>query len=161
MPTVRTLARSAADTEAFGAALARSLPASPALTVLALTGELGAGKTTLVRGLLGALGFAGAVRSPTYTLLELYPLGGRTIVHADLYRLRDPSELDFLGLREWAQPGFLWCIEWPERGGGRLPVADLTLSLAVTSAGHEITATAGSAAGSAWVAALEVPDARS
>ena len=151
---MRTLARSAADTEAFGAALARSLPEPGSLAVIALTGELGAGKTTVVRGLLRALGFDAPVRSPTYTLLELYPLGSRTVVHADLYRLRDPAELDLLGLREWAQPGHLWCIEWPERAAGRLPTPDLTLSLAVVAGGHEIAATAGSAAGTAWLARL-------
>ena len=157
---MRTLSRSAADTEAFGAALARALPASAALAVLALTGELGAGKTTLVRGLLRALGVQGPVRSPTYTLVELYPALARTVVHADLYRVHDPAELDFLGLRDWARPGFLWCIEWPERGAGRVPAPDLTLSLAVTGDGHEITATSGSAAGEAWLAAVAASDGR-
>src|SRR5262249_24431314 len=155
---MRTLARSAADTEAVGASLARALPLPAPLTVLALTGELGAGKTTLVRGLLRALGFAAAVRSPTYTLLELYPLEALTVVHADLYRLGEPAELDFLGLREWAQPGFLWCIGWPERGGGRLPAPDVTLSLAVPPAAHEIPATAASAAGRDWLAAASLTD---
>jgi tRNA threonylcarbamoyladenosine biosynthesis protein TsaE len=111
-----------------------------------------------VRGLLRALGFTGPVRSPTYTLLELYPLKGVTVLHADLYRLRDPAELDLLGLREWAQPGFLWCIEWPERGGERLPPPDVTLCLAVTPGAHEITAAAGSAAGRAWLAAARAAD---
>jgi tRNA threonylcarbamoyladenosine biosynthesis protein TsaE len=155
---MRTLARSAAETEAVGAALARALPATPPLTVLALTGELGAGKTTLVRGLLRALGFTAAVRSPTYTLVELYPLKALTVVHADLYRLREPAELDLLGLREWAQPGFLWCIEWPERGGGRLPTPDVTLSLAVTPAAHAITGAAASTAGREWLAAAGLAD---
>jgi tRNA threonylcarbamoyladenosine biosynthesis protein TsaE len=157
---MRTLARSAADTQALGAALARALPAPAPFTVLALTGELGAGKTTLVRGLLRALGFAAPVRSPTYTLVELYPLEAVTVLHADLYRLHDPAELDLLGLREWAQPGFLWCIEWPERGGERLPPADLTLSLAVIARAHEITATAGSPAGRAWLTAAAAADRR-
>jgi tRNA threonylcarbamoyladenosine biosynthesis protein TsaE len=155
---MRTLARSAAETEAVGASLARALPAPPRLTVLALTGELGAGKTTLVRGLLRALGFTAPVRSPTYTLVELYPLEALTIVHADLYRLREPAELDLLGLREWAQPGFLWCIEWPERGGERLLAPDVTLSLVVTPAAHEITAAAASVAGRDWLAAAGLTD---
>ena len=157
---MRTLARSAAETEAVGAALARTLPATLPLTVLALTGELGAGKTTLVRGLLRALGVTGAVRSPTFTLVELYPLAALTVVHADLYRLRDPGELEHLGLREWAQPGFLWCIEWPERGAGRIPAADVTLSLLVTPAAHEITAAAASGPGRAWLAASGLTDGR-
>src|SRR5262249_51570921 len=138
--------------------LARALPLPAPLTVLALTGELGAGKTTVVRGLLRVLGFRGPVRSPTYTLLELYPFQAVTVVHADLYRLRDPAELDLLGLRDWAQAGFLWCIEWPERGGDRLPAPDVTLSLAIAAGHHEITATPGSAAGRAWLAAAEGAD---
>lgn len=155
---MRTLARSAAETETVGASLARALPATLPLTVLALSGELGAGKTTLVRGLLRALGVTGAVRSPTYTLVELYPLEALTVVHADLYRLGDPAELDLLGLREWAQPGFLWCIEWPERAAGRIPAPDVTLSLLITPAAHEITAAAASRAGSAWLAAAGLTD---
>jgi tRNA threonylcarbamoyladenosine biosynthesis protein TsaE len=155
---MRTLARSAAQTEAVGAALARALPPALPLTVLALTGELGAGKTTLVRGLLRALGFTGPVRSPTYTLVELYTFQALTVVHADLYRLRDPAELESLGLREWAQAGFLWCIEWPERGYGRLPAPDLTLSLLVTPRAHEIAAAAASGAGRAWLTAAGMAD---
>jgi len=153
-----TLARSAAETETVGASLARALPATLPLTVLALSGELGAGKTTLVRGLLRALGVTAVVRSPTYTLVELYPLEALTVVHADLYRLGDPAELDLLGLREWAQPGFLWCIEWPERAAGRIPAPDVTLSLLITPAAHEITAAAASRAGSAWLAAAGLTD---
>jgi tRNA threonylcarbamoyladenosine biosynthesis protein TsaE len=155
---VRLLLRSAAQTEAFGALLARALPSPLPLTVLALSGELGAGKTTLVRGLLRALGFTGIARSPTYTLIELYPLEALTVVHADLYRLREPAELDFLGLREWAQPGFLWCIEWPERGAARLPPPDVTVSLAVTPLVHEVSVAASSGAGARWLEAAGLTD---
>ena len=75
------------------------------------------------------------MRSPTYTLVELYPLHGLTVVHADLYRLRDPAELETLGLRDWAQPGHLWLIEWPERAAGHLPAPDLSLPLTIGAAG--------------------------
>jgi len=152
---VRELARTEKDTEGFGARLARVRPADDALAVLFLTGELGAGKTTLVRGFVAALGVAAPVRSPTYTLVELYAAGALTVVHADLYRLRDPSELEPLGLRDLAAPGFLWLIEWPERGAGHLPPADLTLSFSVLEQAHAIDVTVHSALGERWIGALQ------
>ncbi len=93
--------------------------------VLYLRGELGAGKTTLVRGLLRGLGYQGAVRSPTYTLIEPYDAVEPPVVHLDLYRLADPEELDYLGLRDLLERPGLILIEWPERGAGALPPADL------------------------------------
>ena len=115
---MRTHARTAEDTEDLGRRLARARPAADAaLAVLYLTGELGAGKTTFARGFLRALGVADAVPSPTYTLLELYPVGALTVVHVDLYRVRDAGELESLGLRDWARSGHVWLVEWPERGG--------------------------------------------
>ena len=93
----------AEETEGFGAQLASTRPAGDnTLCVVYLTGDLGAGKTTLTRGLLRSLGVTGAVRSPTYTLVEIYEIGALTALHLDLYRLNDPAELDNLGLREWA-----------------------------------------------------------
>ena len=88
---MRLLARSESDTEALGARLARTRPMGGELAVVFLAGQLGAGKTTLARGLLHGLGVAGAVRSPTYTLVELYALAGVTAVHVDLYRLHDAA----------------------------------------------------------------------
>ena len=123
--------------------------------MLHLEGALGAGKTTLARGFLQALGVAGPVRSPTYTLVEVYALAGVTAVHADLYRLRDPQELENLGLRDWAQPRHLWLIEWPERGAGYLPEPDLQVSLAVAAAAHAIEVVPASALGRRWTARLE------
>ena len=151
---MRWLARSESDTEALGARLARTRPVSGELAVLFLEGELGAGKTTLARGFLQALGVRGLVRSPTYTLVELYAVAGLTAVHADLYRLRDPEELEGLGLREWAGPDYLWLIEWPERGAGFLPAPDLKVTLAVQPAAHRIEVTPASALGADWAGRL-------
>lgn len=153
---MRTHARTAQDTEDFGGRLATSRPPKDtALAVLYLTGELGAGKTTFARGFLRALGVAEAVPSPTYTLLELYPVGALTVVHVDLYRMRDAAELESLGLREWARTGHVWLIEWPERGGTRLPPADLTVAFAAGEAGHDIEVGARSTLGESWLGRLE------
>lgn len=153
--TVRTHAATAQDTEDFGSRLARARAArDDALAVLYLSGELGAGKTTFARGFLRALGVEEPVPSPTYTLLELYPAGALTAVHLDLYRVQDASELESLGLREWARRGHLWLIEWPERGGARLPPADLALAFSVSSAVHEIDVSAHSALGKSWLERL-------
>jgi tRNA threonylcarbamoyladenosine biosynthesis protein TsaE len=153
---LRTHARTAEDTEDLGRRLAHARPAADAaLAVLYLSGELGAGKTTFARGFLRALGVADAVPSPTYTLLELYPAGALTVVHVDLFRVRDAAELESLGLREWARTGHVWLIEWPERGGTRLPPADLTLAFAAGAAGHDIEVSARSALGEGWLARLQ------
>ena len=152
---MHTHARTAQDTEDFGGRLARSRPgADAALAVLYLTGELGAGKTTFARGFVRALGVQDVVPSPTYTLLELYPAGALTVVHVDLYRVRAPSELESLGLREWARTGHVWLIEWPERGGTRLPPADLNVAFTAGEAGHDIEVGAHSALGESWLARL-------
>ena len=149
----------AMETEDFGARLARARPdQDDALAVVYLTGDLGAGKTTLTRGFLRAQGIKAAVRSPTYTLVEIYETGALTSVHLDLYRLNDPAELDNLGLREWATAGHLWLIEWPERAAERLPGADLVLTLTAGEAGHDVEVTARTALGGAWLARLAPPD---
>lgn len=109
------------DTEACGTALARTVAAP---CVIALEGPLGAGKTTFVRGFLRGRGHTGPVRSPTYTLLETYPLAGGPVHHLDLYRLADPEELEYLGVRDLATGDAIWLIEWPEQGHGFLPAFD-------------------------------------
>ena len=146
----------AEETEGFGARLARSRPPADALGVIYLSGNLGAGKTTLTRGFLRELGVIGAVRSPTYTLVEIYTLGSLTTLHLDLYRLSDAAELDNLGVREWARGGHLWLIEWPERGADRLPGADLVITLTAGEAGHDIQVVSASPLGAAWLGRLEL-----
>jgi len=152
---VQVKTHSAEETEALGRELASLRPDARELAVIYLTGELGAGKTTLARGFLRELGVTEAVRSPTYTLLELHELSGLTVLHIDLYRLRDRSELEPLGLREWARPGILWLIEWPERAGGRLPPPALTLTFTVDAPVHHIALRADSETGKAWLARLD------
>ena len=147
---------SAEETEGFGARLARSRPPADSLGVIYLSGDLGAGKTTLTRGFLRELGVGGAVRSPTYTLVEVYTLGSLTALHLDLYRLSDAAELDNLGVREWARSGHLWLIEWPERGADRLPSADLVITLTAGEGGHDIDVAARSALGATWLGQLSL-----
>ena len=150
------IAASSEQTEACGAGLARALPHSlPQMLQIQLHGELGAGKTTLARGFLQALGYAGVVRSPTYTLLESYALGAVTVVHTDLYRLQDPEELEALGLRDLAVADHIWLIEWPERAGSWLPAADIDIALVAHPAFHSIELNAATAAGAQWLARVQ------
>ena len=127
----------AAATEAMGARLARALIGCAGLVVF-LHGELGAGKTTLVRGWLRELGATGTIRSPTYTLVEPYELAGRSLLHLDLYRLSDAAELEQLGVYDTPPESSVWLVEWPERGAGQLPQPDLSIFLQVAAAGREI-----------------------
>jgi len=130
-PTLNSLiAEDAGATRHFGRQLARGLAQVESAFVIALEGELGAGKTTLVSGLMHGLGLASHVRSPTYTLIEPYELAGRIIYHLDLYRLIDPSEVEPLGLRDLLDPEAVLLIEWPEKGEGALPPIDLAIRLA-------------------------------
>jgi len=135
-------------TEAAGAALAAvlsSLSREERPTLVTLSGELGAGKTTLVRGLLRALGVQGAVKSPSYTLVEPYEVAGRFFYHLDLYRIGDPEELEFLGLRDMLSGADALLVEWPERAAGALPSPDLALHLDYAAQGRDLRIQANSA----------------
>ncbi len=159
---MRLTTHTAEETEEFGSELARARPAGlPALAVIYLAGDLGTGKTTFARGFLRGLGRADAVRSPTYTLVDLHEVAGVTVLHIDLYRMRDAAELDSLGLRDWARPGCLWLIEWPERAAGRLPAPDLSLAFTAGVTVHDIEATPETPVGAKWLARMPAmrPDA--
>lgn len=138
-------------TEQLGTVLARGCPWSETTArVLHLSGELGAGKTTLAAALLRELGVSEPVRSPSYALIELYQLGTRIAAHIDLYRLNSPNELATLGLRDYLTGQTLLIIEWPERGGSAVPKPDLHLQLETLPV-RSATASAGSEAGGIWL----------
>lgn len=141
-----------AATLALGARLALAI--KPGMTIY-LHGDLGAGKTTLVRGLLHALGHVGKVKSPTYTLVEPYVLSGVDVYHFDLYRFIDPEEWDAAGFRDYFNPQSISLVEWPEKAGDLLPDADIDLHLNHLGSGRRAHLVAHSAAGAASLAGLK------
>ena len=136
---------------AFGRLLSRVLQAP---CVVYLEGDLGAGKTTLVRGFLRGRDYTGAVRSPTYTLVEPYPLEDSIVYHLDLYRLGDPEELEYLGLRDLLDETAVILVEWPERGRGWLAPADLRIAIRHRAEGRDLTILAESGKGKQILDAL-------
>ena len=145
---------SVADDAAMRALGARLAGVCPPSCIIYLVGELGAGKSTLARGFLHALGHDGAVRSPTYTLVEPYELSQRQVYHLDLYRLADPEELEFLGLRDWLVGDAILLVEWPQRGAGILPAADLTVTINYAGQARDVTLVAASTTGQKIIAAV-------
>lgn len=146
----------AADEEAMLALGARIAEATGGVGVIYLHGDLGAGKTTLSRGIIRGLGHVGAVKSPTFTLVEPYEIGSLRAFHFDLYRLVDAEELEYLGIRDYFEGDALCLVEWPRRGAGVLPKADLDITISPHGAGRALRLQAQGARGTAWCAALAV-----
>jgi tRNA threonylcarbamoyladenosine biosynthesis protein TsaE len=141
------IARFLADengTAQLGAELAMAL--RPGLVVY-LRGDLGAGKTTLVRAILRGLGHQGKVKSPTYTLVESYVVSSLNLYHFDLYRFADPEEWEGLGFREYFNPATVCLVEWPEKAAGFLPPPDVEISLGIHDGGREVELNAATEAG--------------
>ena len=154
-PVLTLVVADAAGTDALGAAVADALGGRGAL--VALRGELGSGKTTFARGLLRRLGVTGAIRSPTYTLIEPYEVGGRAVHHLDLYRIANPDELELMGTRDLLADGGLVVVEWPERAGRSLPRPDLALHFEHAPSGRRVGLEAGSAPGRTVLEAFHLP----
>jgi len=135
-----------AATAAFGARLARVI--APGLS-LYLHGDLGSGKTTLVRGLLRGLGYQGRVKSPTYTLVELYTISRLNLYHFDFYRFHEPREWRDAGLDEYFNDATVCLVEWPEKAAGPLPAADVDISFEFAGDGRDLSLRAGTESGKA------------
>jgi tRNA threonylcarbamoyladenosine biosynthesis protein TsaE len=143
-------------TAALGRALAHSLQLQDAAVrthgvVLGLSGDLGAGKTALVRAMLRALGVEGPVKSPTFSLLEPYVVSSLNFYHFDFYRFGGGEEFAAAGFRELFAPGNVCAVEWPERAGKRMPTPDLSLTFKVIDEGRTVQATARTPLGTAWL----------
>ena len=128
---------SAEQMQIVGRAIGQAIDAVDAPFIIALEGELGAGKTTLVGGILRWYGITGPVRSPTYTLIEPYETASRPLYHLDLYRLTDPGEVEPLGIRDLLTGRAVLLMEWPSRAAGAIPAADLWIEISYPTAGTD------------------------
>jgi len=133
---MKFLLKTAEETEQFGAQLFSVLSTK---SLVFLLGDLGAGKTTLVRGFMRAAGHQGTVKSPTYNIVEEYKINQRLFFHFDLYRLVDPEELEWIGIDDYLQTQSICFIEWPNLGEGYLSEPDLIISMEVVDQGRKIT----------------------
>ncbi|MEN8214865.1 MAG: tRNA (adenosine(37)-N6)-threonylcarbamoyltransferase complex ATPase subunit type 1 TsaE [Pseudomonadota bacterium] len=145
----------AAAMEFFGGQLAVACDCGG---IFHLCGELGVGKTTLVRGFLRGLGYSGAVKSPTYTLVEPYQVGERMVYHFDFYRLGDPEELEYMGIRDYLEDNVICLIEWPEKGGELTPAPDVQIDLSYCAEGRFLELLGLSAIGDGVVARFSAQD---
>jgi tRNA threonylcarbamoyladenosine biosynthesis protein TsaE len=143
-----------AQTLLFAQRAAAALPTDGEPLVIYLQGDLGTGKTSIARGMLHAMGHSGSVRSPTYGLVAEYSTPAGLVIHLDLYRLRDESELAPLGLADYLPGSRLWLIEWPEQALQGLPAPDVRLQLAVREAGRVVSLQSASPRGADWVAIM-------
>ena len=138
----------APDTEEFGRRLAEA--ATPGM-MIHLSGDLGSGKTTLVRGFLRGLGYSGKVKSPTYTLVEPYFFDDMAVYHFDLYRIDNADELESMGFREYPGPQAICLVEWPERAGSYLGAPDIAIHIEGQQLGREITVKACTSTGNSLI----------
>ncbi|PPA04021.1 tRNA (adenosine(37)-N6)-threonylcarbamoyltransferase complex ATPase subunit type 1 TsaE [Pseudomonas sp. MWU12-2312b] len=143
-----------ADEEAMTAFGTRIAQTTQGHGLIFLEGDLGAGKTTLSRGIIRGLGHVGAVKSPTFTLVEPYEIGDIRAFHSDLYRLVDSEELEFLGIRDYFEDDALCLIEWPDKGAGFLPKPDLTITISPHDSGRSLKILPQGSRGESWCAAL-------
>jgi len=143
-------------TEGLGSLIAAATDTLRGGWLITLEGGLGAGKTTLVRGFLRGLGYAGRVPSPTYTLVEPYEVHGRRILHVDLYRLSDPAELEYLGFRESLESDVTALVEWPDRTGGALDNPDIRIHMTIAGEGRDARVDARSPRGQRLIERLRV-----
>lgn len=143
-----------ADEEAMVAFGKRIAKITQGAGLIFLQGDLGAGKTTLSRGIIRGLGHTGAVKSPTFTLVEPYEIGAVRAFHFDLYRLVDPEELEYMGIRDYFDGDALCLIEWPDKGTGFLPKPDLTITITPHDNGRQLKLLSQSARSESWCAAL-------
>nr|WP_170299323.1 tRNA (adenosine(37)-N6)-threonylcarbamoyltransferase complex ATPase subunit type 1 TsaE [Pseudomonas gessardii] len=143
-----------ADEEAMVVFGKRIAEITQGVGLIFLQGDLGAGKTTLSRGIIRGLGHVGAVKSPTFTLVEPYEIGDVRAFHFDLYRLVDPEELEYMGIRDYFDGDALCLIEWPDKGTGFLPKPDLTITITPHNHGRQLKLLSQSARSESWCAAL-------